>query len=67
VWRIQGEPDTEVIIHRPATVELTCATIVNRILDVIAAAPGFITTDRMPTNAFRARDLSFYVRQSGPE
>lgn len=67
VWRIQGEPDTEVIINRPATVELTCATIVNRIPDVIAAAPGFITTDRMPTNAFRAKDLRVYVKQSGLE
>ena len=62
VWRIHGEPDTEVVINRPATVELTCATIVNRIPDVIAAAPGFTTTDRMPTNAFRARDLSSYVK-----
>jgi 4-hydroxy-tetrahydrodipicolinate reductase len=61
VWTIQGEPDTEVIINRPATVELTCATIVNRIPDLIAAAPGFITTDKMPANAFRARDLGFYV------
>ena len=61
VWTIQGEPNTEVIINRPATVELTCATIVNRIPDLIAAAPGFTTTEKMPTNAFRARDLSFYV------
>ena len=59
VWTIHGEPDTEVVINRPATVELTCATIVNRIPDLIAAAPGFTTTDKMPTNAFRARDLSF--------
>ena len=64
VWTIQGEPNTEVIINRPATVELTCATIVNRIPDLIAAAPGFTTTERMPTNAFRAKDLSFYVKQS---
>jgi hypothetical protein len=62
VWTIQGEPDTEVIINRPATVELTCATIVNRIPDLIAAAPGFTTTDRMPTNAYRAKDLHFYVK-----
>ena len=61
VWTIQGEPDTEVIINRPATVELTCATIVNRIPDLIAAAPGFTTTEQMPTNAFRAKDLDFYV------
>jgi 4-hydroxy-tetrahydrodipicolinate reductase len=62
VWTIQGEPNTEVIINRPATVELTCATIVNRIPDLIAAAPGFITTEQMPSNAFRARELSFYVK-----
>ena len=62
VWTIHGEPDTEVVINRPATVELTCATIVNRIPDLIAAAPGFTTTDKMPTNAFRARDLSCYLK-----
>jgi 2,4-diaminopentanoate dehydrogenase len=61
VWRIEGEPDTEIIINRPATVALTCATIVNRIPDLVAAAPGFITTDKMPTNAFRARALNCYV------
>jgi hypothetical protein len=43
---------------------LTCATIVNRIPDLIAAAPGFTTTERMPTSAFRVKDLQFYVKQS---
>ena len=62
VWTIYGEPDTEVIINRPATVELTCATIVNRIPDLIAAAPGFTTTEKMPTNSYRAKDLGFYVK-----
>lgn len=62
VWKIHGEPDTEVIINRPATVELTCATIVNRIPDLIAAPPGFTTSEKMPTNRFRAKDLSFYVK-----
>ena len=37
---------------------------VNRIPDVIAVAPGFTTTDRMPTNAFRAKDLQCYVKES---
>ena len=62
VWTIQGEPTTEVIINRPATVELTCATIVNRLPDLIAAAPGFITTEKMPANSFRAKGLSFYLQ-----
>lgn len=61
VWAIHGEPDTEVIINRPATVELTYATIVNRIPDLIAAEPGFITSEKMPVNRFRAKDLNFYV------
>ncbi len=61
VWTIYGEPDTEVIINRPATVELTCATVVNRIPDLIAAEPGFITSEKLPANKFRAKDLNFYV------
>lgn len=46
-WTIFGEPETNLIINRPATVELTCATIVNRIPDVIKAEPGFVPTSRM--------------------
>ncbi len=45
-WTIIGEPTTTVTISRPNTVELTCATIVNRIPDVIASAPGYVTTDK---------------------
>ena len=44
-WTVCGEPNTTVTINRPNTVELTCATIVNRIPDLIAAKPGYITTD----------------------
>ena len=62
VWTIQGEPNTELIINRPATVELTCATIVNRIPDLIAAAPGFTTTDKMSNNSYRAKALNLYVK-----
>lgn len=46
-WTIHGEPDTTVVITRPATVELTCATIVNRISDVMKARSGFVPTSKM--------------------
>lgn len=46
-WTVYGEPNTELVIDKPKTVELTCATIVNRIPDVINANSGFIPTSRM--------------------
>ena len=46
-WTIYGEPDTTLVINKPATVELTCATIVNRIPDVIKAESGFVPTSKM--------------------
>jgi len=46
-WTVIGEPDTTLIINRPATVELTCATVINRIPDVIKAKPGYVPTEEM--------------------
>lgn len=46
-WTVYGEPDTTLIINKPNTVELTCASIVNRIPDVIKADAGFIPTSHM--------------------
>jgi len=46
-WTIIGEPETTLVINRPATVELTCASIVNRIPDVINAKPGYIPTEEI--------------------
>lgn len=46
-WTVYGEPNTTLTIEKPATVELTCATIVNRIPDVIKAEAGFIPTSKM--------------------
>ncbi len=45
-WTVYGEPDTTLRITLPKTVELTCATVVNRIPDVIKAKAGFLPTDR---------------------
>ncbi len=46
-WTVYGEPNTTLVIEKPNTVELTCATIVNRIPDVIEAEAGFVPTSRM--------------------
>ena len=44
-WTVEGEPNTTLVINRPATVELTCASVVNRIPDVINAKPGYVPTE----------------------
>ncbi len=46
-WTIEGEPNTTMVITRPKTVEMTCASVVNRLLDVINAPAGYVTTDKM--------------------
>ena len=46
-WTVYGEPNTELVIDKPQTVELTCATVINRIPDVLKAKAGFVPTSRM--------------------
>ena len=60
-WRVEGEPETTLVINRPATVELTCATIVNRLPDLINAKSGFISTDKMEELKYRTKPLNEYV------
>ena len=54
-WTVYGNPDTNLVIDRPNTVELTCATIINRIPDVLKADPGFVPTSRMGELKYRAK------------
>ncbi len=60
-WTIYGEPNTTVKIEQPATVELTCATIVNRIPQLLMAPAGFYTTEKMPPAKYLAYPMNFYV------
>ena len=54
-WTVYGEPNTTITVARPSTVELTCATIVNRIPDVINAEPGYVTTDKLGDLQFKLK------------
>ena len=63
IWTIEGEPNTTLEINKPATVELTCADIVNRIPDVINARSGFVSTSEMPELKYRVKPLNEYIEK----
>lgn len=62
-WTVEGEPNTTLVISRPATVELTCASIVNRIPDVINSKPGYIPTAEFGELNYRVKPLNEYVEK----
>ena len=62
VWTVEGEPTTTITVEKPNTVELTCATIVNRIPDVINSKPGYVTVDKMGDLEYKIRPLNEYVK-----
>ena len=61
-WTLYGEPDITLVVNRPATVELTCATIVNRIPQLIDSKSGYVSTDRLPNNEYMVKPMHFYVK-----
>lgn len=61
-WTVMGEPDTTIVVNKPATVELTCATIVNRLPDVINSKSGFVPTCDMDELMYRTKPLNTYVK-----
>ncbi|MBQ8749990.1 MAG: dihydrodipicolinate reductase [Clostridia bacterium] len=56
IWKVEGEPSTEIVVSRPCTVELTCATLINRIFDLLQYDGfGYIETCKMPSNLFKQK------------
>ncbi len=61
-WTIYGEPDLDFVLKKPDTVAITCASVVNRIPDLINAAPGYITTDKMGPLTHMFKPMNEYVK-----
>ncbi|MCC8152139.1 MAG: dihydrodipicolinate reductase [Lachnospiraceae bacterium] len=60
-WKLYGEPDVEVQVPNVNSYKFTMSDLVNRIPDVINAAPGYQTNDRFGMTRYLTYPMECYV------
>ncbi|MEM8496587.1 MAG: hypothetical protein AAF542_01105 [Pseudomonadota bacterium] len=61
-WHIKGTPELDVSFDPFMGGDITCTTLVNRIPDVINAAPGFLIASDLAPIKYRSKSLHHYVK-----
>jgi len=60
-WIIRGESNTRLQLEQISTIKTACATIVNRIPEVMMANPGYMTTHNWPYVSYHEHPLANYL------